>query len=291
MHPLEALTEKDLSQLSRIADHLFTSRLMLAPGHRPNRLRAGFGVEFLDHREFVPGDSIRDIDWRATARSRSPKIRRYWDESAADWTLCVDISASMRQDDKWPLAVQCAAALAYLLIHLDHQVAILLFSNQVLQRVPLGRGYNHYARVLQVLRDITPMQSGGGSDLRACIRHIKPHTPVFIISDFLVKDGMRDALEKLRRLGDRVHALQISSHDNLPTNGEAMILKDVETGETMHHTHTAREREAFNLAIDAFSTSLDTHCRQRHIQFSQSTPERAWKEVLIDHFKLPARAP
>ena len=67
-----------------------------------------------------------------------------------------------------------------------------------------------------------------------------------------------------------------------------MILQDVESGESMNHRHTSWEREAFNQAMDAFSASLDRHCRLRHIQFSRGIVDRAWKEVLIDHFGLTA---
>ncbi|MBL3589016.1 MAG: DUF58 domain-containing protein [gamma proteobacterium endosymbiont of Lamellibrachia anaximandri] len=289
MHPLEALNEQELGQLTRIADHLFNTRLLLAPGHRPNRMRAGFGVEFLDHREFVPGDDLRDIDWRATARSRHPKIRRYWDEAAADWTICLDRSASMGSGDKWALAVQCAAALAYLLIHLDHRVAILLFSDQVDQRVPLGRGSNHYARVLQTLRKTMPLTSGGGSDLRACISHIKRRSPVFVISDFLVEDGMRPGLDRLRLLGDRIHALQVRADNDFPDGGDEMTLMDVESGETLAVTPTETDREHFKLTLDAFSASLENYCHRRHIQFSHATPDIPWKSVLTHHFHARGR--
>ena len=284
MHPLEALNEGELRQLSRITDHLLSSRLLLAPGHRPNRLYAGFGAEFLDHREFAPGDDIRDIDWRASARSRHPQIRRYWDEAAADWTLCLDVSASMHLNDKWPLALQCTAALAYLLIHLDHRVAILLFSDRLQQRIPLGRGHRHYAQILHSLRQVTPLQSGGGSDLRACIRHIKRRSSVFVISDFLVEDGMQAGLEKLWLLGDRIHALQIYAYDKPPAREDTTTLLDVETGETLVINHPSREQLGYRQTLDSFCNTLAGYCRQRRIQFSRTTPEQNWKTALIEHF-------
>ena len=121
--------------MTRVADRLLNTQHLLAPGHRSSQRRAGSGIEFLDHREFTPGDDPRRIDWRATARHRHPQVRRYCDEAAADWYIAVDCSASMMfgQAEKWALAVQCAAAMAYLLIHLDNRVALLLFSTLCLQ--------------------------------------------------------------------------------------------------------------------------------------------------------------
>jgi uncharacterized protein (DUF58 family) len=285
MHPLEALHERELRQLSRIADQLLSSRLCLAPGQRPDRLHAGFGAEFLDHREFAPGDDIRDIDWRASARSRHPQIRRYWDEAAADWTLCLDVSASMGLDGKWALALQCTAALAYLLIHLDHRVAVLLFSDRLQQRVPLGRGYKHYARLLRILKQASPRRFGGGTDLRTCIRYVKRRSQVFVISDFLVEDGLQAGLERLWLLCERIHTLQIYALDTPPAQDEMARLQDVETGETLTVAHPDRQRQAYHQALESFGNTLGGYCRQRHIRFSRASSEQAWKPVLVEHFR------
>ena len=90
MHPLELLNEAELGSLARVVDRLLNTRHLLAPGQRTNRLRPGFGIEFLDHREYGPGDDIRDVDWRTSARSRQPQIRRYCDEAATDWFILLD---------------------------------------------------------------------------------------------------------------------------------------------------------------------------------------------------------
>ena len=65
MHPLESLNEAELGNLARVVDRLLINRHLLAPGQRTNRLRPGCGIEFLDHREYSPGDDIRAVDWRA----------------------------------------------------------------------------------------------------------------------------------------------------------------------------------------------------------------------------------
>ena len=124
MHPLAALDEAELASLARVADRLLENRHLLAPGQRSNRSRSGFGIEFLDRREYSPGDDIRALDWRASARSRHPLVRRYCDEASSDWFILLDCSSSMAfgRGEKWTLALQCAAAMAYLLIHLGNRV-------------------------------------------------------------------------------------------------------------------------------------------------------------------------
>jgi uncharacterized protein (DUF58 family) len=288
MHPLEAINEAELSGLIRVADRLLHTHRLLAPGHRPYRRRAGFGIEFLDHREFSPGDDLRNIDWRATARSRHPQIRRYCDEAAADWFVVLDCSASMIFDkgEKWALAVQCAAAMAYLLIHLGNRIGILLFSNRIEQMVPLGRGYGHYGTILQTLRRFTPALSGGGSDLRSCVAHIRRHSPAFVISDFLTPDGMRGGLEALTLRGDRLHALQIlSDRENHYPEASPIRLRDVETGQTLTVELDNQQATEHRLALDGFCNALSGYCRKQGVRFSRHQASEGWKDVLANHLR------
>ena len=294
MHPLEALNESELTSLTRAADRLLNTHRLLAPGHRPYRQRAGFGIEFLDHREFTSGDDIRNVDWRASARSRQPQIRRYCDEAAADWFIALDCSASMAigQGEKWALAVQCAAALAYLLIHLGNRAGILLFSNRVEHMIPLGRGYTHYAGILRTLRLITPPASGGGSSLRSCVCRIRRHSPVFVISDFLAPDRMQDGLDALSIRGDRLHALQIlSSRDYQIPEQERVRFMDVETAQAVTVDLGHSQRELYHHALDSFCESLAGHCRKQRIRFSRHTNDESWKSVLTSHLLEGNRQP
>ena len=288
MHPLEALNEAELGNLSRIAQRLINSRHLLAPGNRPDRLRSGFGIEFLDHRDFTQGDDVRDIDWRTTARSRHPKIRRYCDEASADWFVVLDCSASMAigNGKKWQLAVQCAAAMAYLLLQLDNRVSILIFSNKIDQMVPLGRGYTHYARILRTLRLITPARSGGSSNLHSCVSRIKINSPVFVISDFLTADNMQDGLKALSLRGDRLHALQILSEQDYRIPAQTMArFKDVETGQTITAELNKTQREHYRMALNSFQKKLSGQCKKQHIRFSSHMDNEQWKSVLAAHLQ------
>jgi uncharacterized protein (DUF58 family) len=174
--------------------------------------------------------------------------------------------------------------MAYLLIHLGNRVSILLFSNRIEQMIPLGRGYTHYASILQMLRQFTPATSGGGSDLRSCVFRIKRHSPVFVISDFLTADSMRDGLNTLAIRGDRLHALQILSDQDYLLPGEQNVsFKDVETGQTITTELDPRQREQHHMALTSLSDSLSAFCRKQDIRFSTHMDNESWKSVLIEH--------
>jgi uncharacterized protein (DUF58 family) len=292
MHPLELLNEAELGNLARAADRLLTNRHLLAPGQRSNRLRPGSGIEFLDHREYSPGDDIRAVDWRASARSRHPQLRRYSDEAAADWFILLDCSSSMAfgHREKWALALQCTAAMAYLLIHLGNRVSILLFTDRVERVVPLGRGYRHYAGIMQTLRQALAADSGAGSSLRCCVSGIKRNSSIFVISDFLAADGMQDGLDALSMRGDKLHALQIlSRHDYRLPAQQAVRFRDVESGATMTAGVNAGQRQAYLQACQDFNTRLAQYCRRKHIHFSRHDAAVAWKSVLLNHLKTGGR--
>jgi uncharacterized protein (DUF58 family) len=259
---------------------------MLAAGQRPDRLRAGSGIEFLDRRDYIPGDNLRDVDWRASARSRHPQVRRYCDEFSSDWSVLLDCSSSMalQPTAKWPLALQCAAAMSYLLLHLGHRVSILAFTDRVEHMLPPGRGYSHYAAILRGLRKITPAQTGSGSNLRSCVSRIRRDSPVFVISDFLAEDAMRDGLEKLSRRSGRLHSLQIVSDlDFREPQGSQLRLRDVETGKTITADIGAAEREEYRRSVRDFEDSLSAYCRAQRIPFSRHADDESWKAALTRH--------
>ncbi len=287
-HPLAELTEKELSRLVHAVDQLLAGQPLGVPGHRPDRLRAGYGIEFLDHREFVPGDDLRTIDWRASARSRRPQIRRYWGEGAADWYICLDRSASMAIGDseKWRVGIQCAAALAYLLIHLDNRVGLALFSSEVEQLLPPGRGPGHYLRLLNLLRSAKPRDSGGRSSLHKCAAVIPRHNPTFVISDFLVEDGMHSGLLALSRAGNRIHALQLlSPADSLLPRGTPVTVHDVESGVDEILDPTFDAQAELEQGLVTFSEALRNFCRKNRIAFSTSSTGQGWKAILANHLQ------
>lgn len=288
MHPLEGLNDAELGSLARVVDRLLNSRHLLAPGQRINSRRAGIGIEFLDHREYCPGDDIRSVDWRVSARSRHPQIRRYCDEAAADWFILLDCSSSMAIGGatKWALALQCAAAMAYLLLHLGNRVAILAFSDRIESKQPPGRGYAHYARSLRGLRRTETTTCPGGSNPGCCVAGIRRNSPVFVISDFLAADGMREGLEALSRRADRLHALQIlSKADRLLPPGRSASLEDVETGAIVSADIGSLQREEYHRAFDGYNHALAQYCRNRHIHFSRHDDTETWKSAIMAHLR------
>jgi uncharacterized protein (DUF58 family) len=288
-HPLDDLREAELARLARVADPLLAGRPLLSAGHRPHRLRPGQGYEFLDHQEYVPGDDLRNLDWRASARSRRPQLRRHRDEQTAAWHLCLDCSASMTLPDagKWRLAVQLGAAFGYLLLHLGHRVGLLGFDRDCRLLLAPGCGRAHYARLLQTLRTLAPLAEGGSSDPAACAPRLAPRNPVLVISDLLAGEDLRPALRRLAATGRDLQLLHlIAAGDHaLPGPDTALELRDIESGARRSVAVNAHTRLAVEDAFRQWREALLRHCAAHDIRYTACATDQPWKEVLLRHLQ------
>lgn len=290
-----ALTEIDdssLLHLGRIADRLLAGRPLSLAGPWSRRFRAGRGTEFLDYREYTAGDDPRGIDWRASARHRHPLVRRRHDEAASEWYLCLDGSASMGLWDceKWNLAVQLAAALAYLILRQGNRVGLLVFSQRIDAACPAGRGRIQYGNILRRLSRTRPRSSGGGSSLRVCTGRIRQQACIIVLSDFLAEDGMQQGLEELLHLGGNLHAIQTLSPRECRVDGASpLTLQDIESGEQrVLDAPQAAERGA-GRRLAALQDALARYCHRRAIPFTPCNTDQAWNGVLLSHLERLAR--
>lgn len=285
-------SEGELRAFAHAASALLLDRVPRLAGARAVARRAGVGLQHLDHREYQPGDEIRHIDWRVTARTRRPMLRRFESESASDWMLLLDASSSMAgaDDAKWRGARSSAAAMAYALLGLGHRVGLLAFGGRVIAQCPPGRGQHQYAAIVRVLASLEPAASGEGTELGVCVRHLAGATSVFVISDFLADDELRRDLALLRTRCRELHALQVSSPADvrLAATGEVDIV-DIETRRRLHVVAGAAGEHAAADARASMTARLRAYCALSGVAFSDWDPGRPWQRALLQHL-VRARA-
>jgi len=128
-------------------------------GMKPIR-RLGEGRYFESLREWVPGDDLRHIDWKATARRRKVITRQYEEERRQQLLLVMDTGRLMTADvagiARLDYAVQAALELAYAAVQHDDNVGVMSFADGVKHYVAPGRGRAGLKRVLDVLTVLTP---------------------------------------------------------------------------------------------------------------------------------------
>jgi uncharacterized protein (DUF58 family) len=161
----------------------------------------GTGIEFTDVREYLPGDDVRSIDWKLTARMGKPYVKKFVEERELTVLLCVDASGSSYFGTKNQLKNEQAAAvagtLAFSAIRNNDKVGLMFFTDRVEKYIPPKKGRFH---VLRLIRDILYFQPEhkGTDPIQAVefLMHVLRHRAiVFFISDFL-GDGFEP--EKLR---------------------------------------------------------------------------------------------
>ncbi len=278
--------ESELQSFASAAAQLLIDRQARIQGVRTVKRRPGIGIQHFDHRDYAPGDEVRHIDWRQTARRRQPIVRRFESESVSDWTIVLDASSSMAVNGaaKWRAAMRMAAAMSYALLQLGHRVSVLVFGGRLLSRCPLGRGQPHYAMIASLLAKLQPSPKGERSDLSVCVRHLHGAASVFVISDFLADDEMRRDLAGILQRCTALHLMQIADREETRlSSAEAVDLEDVETAERMAWQPSVRADAAAALERDVMTGRLRSFCRRSSVAFSEWDITQPWQQVLLQH--------
>ena len=196
----------------------------------------GRGSEFEELREYTPGDDIRTIDWKVTARAGRPFVRQYIEERELTVIVAVDLSASLRSGsgalNKDAMARAAAASIMYATIGNNDRAGLLLFSDRVDSWTRPKKGQGHAVFLEERLRRARP--EGHGTDLRGALIRLgivaKRRSLLFILSDFMAPDFERP----LRALALRHDVIPIVFRDplddTLPAAG-LVTIRDLETGE------------------------------------------------------------
>jgi len=196
----------------------------------------GHGIEFAEVREYAPGDPFNAIDWKVTARTGRPFIKRFVEERELNVLLVVDVSGSTdfgtRGRTKKDLATEVAALMGLAATQNNDRVGLLLFSDTIEAYIRPRRGRQRLRHLLHELVAHTPSSSGTdvGLALRTAGRVLKTRSLVFLLSDFR-DGGFRPDLTALSRRHDVVgFHLTDPGERTLPDAG-LLEVRDPESGE------------------------------------------------------------
>ncbi len=126
----------------------------LLAGRRASRLR-GRGLDFEEIRRYIPGDDIRTMDWRVTARTQKPHTRVYTEEKDRPVLLVVDQRLTMffgsQAAMKSVTAAEVAAMGAWRTLGVGDRVGALVFNDQDVREIPPHRSRQRVMQILQTL--------------------------------------------------------------------------------------------------------------------------------------------
>lgn len=168
----------------------------------------GFSVEFVQHREYVPGDDIRHIDWKSYGRSERYTIKQYEQETNFALHLLFDCSNSMRygggETNKLEFAKLLAASLAYTVIRQRDTVSLRVFNTGWVAELPQSSQMGHINAITAILEDTQPKdRTTIGPLLDEVADRVSRRGIVVLISDCL--EDLEPTLAGLRHLRFRGH--------------------------------------------------------------------------------------
>lgn len=174
-----------------------------------NRLRAGSGSELLFLRDYRPGDSIRAIDWKATARSGKHMVRVFTEEQHLSIVFAVDAGRTSGIQagrlSRYHHYVNICARLAEKAITHDDQVGLVVYADQPLVSLPPARGNPALVRLRHALMSVRPTAResnplAAASELRHWLRH---RSLVVLLSDLDISDVSSQIINTVKLLSPK----------------------------------------------------------------------------------------
>lgn len=194
-------------------------------------------VEFAEHRQYAPGDSIRQIDWKVFARTDKTYVKRYVQETNLDVVVLLDRSSSMRFGTlavkkgwggtdasrargvwtKFDHATAAAAAIAYVCLHQGDRVGLALFDEEVRSQVRRSSQRDQWRSIVGVLSG-EPVEGRAriGRSVDQMVARTQNRALFVILSDFLMPlDELRGAIARLVHRGHDAMLVQTLDRQEL----------------------------------------------------------------------------
>lgn len=266
---LTKITRLDLR--ARLVVEGFISGLHRSPFH-------GFSVEFASHREYVPGDDIKHIDWKVQAKTDRFYVKQYEEETNLKCTFLLDASESMRYHragrealSKYDYAATAAASLAFLLQQQQDAVGLAVFDEQLRDYIPASASSAQLRRMVHAMHVQEPAaKTSLESICHALAEKISRRGLVCVVSDLFVDlDGLIRALEHFRHYDHEVLVLHIMDADELefPFQGTTMFRGLEELGRLTIDPRSLRE--AYLKEVDDFCHDVRRRCVANRIDYKR----------------------
>lgn len=254
----------------------------------------GRGIDFAEVRVYQPGDDVRTIDWRVTARTQTAHTKLFQEEKERPVLILVDQSASMffgsQVTFKSVLAARAAALIAWAALERGDRVGGIVFSEQGHHEVRPRRNKHAVLRLLHEMNDFNhalsrestasqtdPENQTGNpayfTEALANVRRVTRHgSALFIISDF--NNYTEESRIHLQPLTQHNNVVGIHIHDPLEAQLPEPDLYSITNGSqrTRINTASSKHRSAYEAAFTSkLSAISDEFMRFRSPLISLST--------------------
>ncbi len=277
-------------------------------GERRSKAR-GQSVEFADHRNYVPGDDFRYLDWNLYGRLERLFLKLYEEERELPVRIFLDSSESMTFGDprKFDFARQIAAAIGYVGLSGFDRVSVLPFPEtrtpasaaeaertQPTSMEMAARGALRSVRgkksAIQYFQNLSALTAGGSAELNQALRRgalqARQSGVAVVLSDFLDPAGYEAGLTALIGRGFQVDIVQILAPEELePTTFGDLRLVDSETGSQQEVTFGRFRLKQYQKTVQNFLQKLREFCQARGINYFTASSNMSLEELLLKQLR------
>lgn len=250
----------------------------------------GIGLEFADFRSYTAGDDFRYVDWATYARREQLFIKLFTEEQTTNLYFVIDASKSMSlgQPEKLLFAKKIVAALGYVgLANLD-PVTVVAFDSKMRPggRSFQGRGQSRY--LMEHLEGLKAQGDGTsmGVAVRDFVQRYSGRGLVVLLSDFLDRDGYKDALRLVRYHHHHLLAIQINDREEVePSFTGDLELVDSESGARVVLKTTPDLVEGYRRRREDHYAELARLCKLVGWPYMQAVTDMPFEELIFNVFR------
>lgn len=256
----------------------------------------GFSVEFSQHRPYMQGDSIKNLDWKVFAKSERYYIKQYEEETNLLAHVILDSSKSMdyKHDGdltKYDYAKVLAASLVYLLLKQQDAVGLAIYSDEIKSYLRPKSKWTYLRQILLEIERSNPSSSTKTSEsINAIVENIKTRGLVIIISDFL--DDVNEVLDSLKKFYYKKNEVIVFHildpiEKNFGFNKDSIFI-DVETKEELT-TQPIQIQKAYSDAMKEYLSTLKSGCEKYGFDYNLIETTSSFDNALMSFFKKRTR--
>ncbi len=249
----------------------------------------GLSPEFADYRSYTPGDDLKNLDWKAYARSDRFYIKRFEEESNLRAVFIIDSSSSMAyggsQNSKYDCAATIAVSLSAVLLKQRDAVGLAILNDHVQEDLRTGSTPSHLSKFIEVLKQV---ELEGETDIGPAVSQVADQIHrrgvVVVLSDLLTPlDRFYESLGKLQHAGHEVIVVHILHRDEVEMPfKDSVIFKDIE-GEEEIFAEPWAFHKAYQAAMEQFIQETRQRCQYCGIDYLQVLTDENLAVVLSSY--------
>jgi uncharacterized protein (DUF58 family) len=249
----------------------------------------GFSVEFAEHRPYMPGDTLRNLDWKVFAKTDRLYVKQYEEETNLKCYILLDVSNSMNFGTtgvtKFQYGSYLAAALSFLMIQQRDAAGLVTYDSELRNYLPPRSVRTYLNVILSQLENTQPSSKTDiGKNLHAVADRIRRRGLIIVISDLMDDPAhMISGLRHFRHDGHEVlvlHTLDPREID-FAYSGDVRF-KDLETDELIA-TQPWHLRKEYRGMMSDFIDKMRRSCREDRIDYHLLDTSKPYDEALIQY--------